>query len=131
MQSVPQSIPAGVLVTVPCPLPDFVTVKTGLVVKVAVTDLERSIVRVHVRPLPVQAPLHPANAALPSGWAVSVTPVTDAYVSVQSVPQLIPAGLLVTVPFASPSTVTVRRGVSSSPIFQASDSAASRHAKSS
>ena len=108
MQSVPQLIPGGELVTVPVPVGVTVTFRTGFVVKVAVTDLERSIVSVHVRALPVQAPLHPANAALPSGWAVKVTPVTDEYVSVQSVPQLIPAGLLVTVPFASPSTVTVR-----------------------
>jgi hypothetical protein len=44
--------------------------------KLAVTNFGPFIVSVHVVAVPVHAPLHPANTALPSGVAVSVTPVT-------------------------------------------------------
>jgi hypothetical protein len=43
---------------------------------VAVTSFGPFIVSVHVVAVPVHAPLHPANTALPDGVAVSVTPVT-------------------------------------------------------
>jgi hypothetical protein len=75
LQSVPQLIPAGELITVPPPLPDFVTVSTGFVVKVAVTDLAAFIMSVQVVLLPVHAPPHPAKVVPPCGAAVRVTPV--------------------------------------------------------
>src|SRR5918996_3792153 len=114
-------MPAGMLVTVPVPVFEsgFVTVSTGLFVNVAVTDRGPFICRVQVEVLPVQAPLQPANVAPTAGWAVSVTPVPNSYVSVQSVPQLMPAGLLVT--FPSPTTFTVSVGVRSSSICHASE----------
>ena len=70
----PQSIPAGALVTVPAPVPtlETVSVKTG--VKVAVTDV--AAVRVTVQgPVPVQAPLQPVKTDPADGVAVSVTTV--------------------------------------------------------
>jgi hypothetical protein len=76
VQSLPQLIPTGSLVTVPAPPPAFVTVSTGLFEKVAVTNFGPFIVRVQVVVVPVHAPLHPANTVLPCGVAVSVTPVT-------------------------------------------------------
>jgi hypothetical protein len=75
---------------------------------VAVTDLAASIVTVHV-PVPVQAPLQPANARLPMTRAVSVTTVPLAKALLHVVPQSMPDGLLVTVPFelSEPFLVTL------------------------
>ena len=121
MQSVPQLMPAGLLVTVPLPVPPFVTVSTGLFVNVAVTDRGPFICKVHVEELPEHAPLQPANVAPAVAWAVRVTPVPNSYVSVQSEPQLMPTGLLVT--FPSPTTFTVSVGVRSYSICHASETA--------
>ena len=58
-------------------------------------------VTVQVVLVPVQAPLQPVNTIPVDGVAVSVTVVLAATVSMQSVPpppQVMPAGLLVTVP---------------------------------
>src|SRR5207302_352776 len=58
---VPQLIPAGLLVTVPLPVPAFVTESwnvTGVVVKVAVTACTEFIVTTQL-PLPLHAPVHP------------------------------------------------------------------------
>ena len=82
-----------------------------------------------VDPVPVQAPLQPANAASPIGSAVSVTPVPMSYDSLQSVPQSIPAGLLVTRPEPLPPSSTVSSGEKSSPISNASELAGSPHSK--
>jgi len=57
-------------------------------------------------PGPVQAPDQPAKAWLAPGVAVRVTLVPEAYDSVQSAPQLMPAGELVIVP--EPVTEVVR-----------------------
>ena len=73
MQSFPQLIPAGLLVTVPVPLLE--TVRDGLAPNVAVTDLASLIVTVHDVPEPVQAPVHPVKDDVASAVAVSVTTV--------------------------------------------------------
>src|SRR5947209_9954200 len=77
---VPQLIPAGLLVTVPVPVPAFVTETwhvTGLVVQLALTDCAAFIVTTQL-PLPLHAPVHP----------VKVEPVVAAGVSVTCVPRL-------------------------------------------
>jgi hypothetical protein len=76
-------------------------------VKVAVTDLLWFMLTVHV-PVPVHAPLQPLKVEVPDGTAVKVTDVFLTYGSEQSAPQLIPTGLLVTVPVLVPAFVTVR-----------------------
>jgi hypothetical protein len=65
---------------------------------VAVTALLASILKVHV-PVPAHAPVQPANTALPTTRALSVTTAPLSKALLQAVPQLMPAGLLVTVPF--------------------------------
>jgi len=73
MQSVPQSMPAGALITDPLPAPDFVTASVELVrAKVAVTLRASLIVTVHDA-VPVQAPLQPVNVESFVAVAVSVT----------------------------------------------------------
>ena len=91
----PQSIPAGLEVTVPPPVPLLETL--SLLLKVAPTVLAAFIVTVQVLPVPEQAPLQPRK--VPEALAVSVTTVPSPYTAEQ-VPdeQLIPAGLLCTKP---------------------------------
>lgn len=60
--------------------------------------------------VPVQAPLHPPNFAPLVGVAVRVTEVPLENMALQVLPQLIPAGLLVTVPVPLPERVTVSCG---------------------
>ena len=77
-------------------------------VKVAPTVTRVLPVSVHV-PVPAQPPpLHPPNVEPLAAAADSVTTTPLEYVWVQSVPQLIPVGLLVTVPFPVPLGLTVR-----------------------
>src|SRR5450631_394620 len=56
---------------------------------------------------PVQAPFHPAKKAPVPGFGVNCTLVPEAKEAVQVEPQLMPAGLLVTVPVLVPASVTV------------------------
>jgi hypothetical protein len=98
----------GVVVTVevlPCPIP----IVTGLLplLKVAVTAVAAVNVTTHV-PVPVQPPpFHPANVEPSAGLAVNVTCVPLAKPAEHVDPQLIPAGLLVTVPDPVPALVKV------------------------
>jgi hypothetical protein len=104
---VPQLMPAGVLVTVPDPTPAGLTVSAkDCRAKVAVTELAAFIVTVHV-PVPVHAPLQPVKVAPAAGVAVSVTAVPAANAAEQVVPQLMPAGALVTMPDPAPARLTV------------------------
>jgi hypothetical protein len=106
-QVVPQLIPAGALVTVPEPAPARLTVSANdCRAKVAVTELAAFIVTVHA-PVPVHAPLQPVNVAPAAGVAVSVTAVPLLKDAEQVVPQLMPAGALVTVPGPAPARLTV------------------------
>jgi len=54
-------------------------------------------------PVPVQAPDQPLKIELAFGFAVSVTEVPLAKFALHAEPQLIPAGLLVTVPPPDPA----------------------------
>src|SRR5215467_12578572 len=108
----PQLMPAGLLVTVPAPVPALVTVRVeGTALKVAVTDLFALITTTHVpvplHPLPLQPPKVDPVAAV----AVKVTVVPDTKAKLQVAPHPIPAGLLVTVPIPAPAGVTVRVNV--------------------
>src|SRR5262245_6230958 len=58
--------------------------------------------------VPVQAPLQPVNVEQAAAAAVSVTDVPVVYEAEQVVPQLMPAGMLVTVPAPAPALETVR-----------------------
>ena len=87
----------------------YVTETTGGVpceTNVAVTDRLASISTLQL-PVPAQAPLHPVNVLPESATAVRVTLVPDWYGAEQLIPQLIPAGLLETVPAPVPSLATV------------------------
>jgi hypothetical protein len=109
-QVAPQEMPAGALVTVPLPVPDFVTVSAKEVVgnvNVAVTEVAALIVTVHV-PVPAQPPpLQPVNVDPAAGAAVRVTTVPLVKACEQVEPQEMPAGALVTVPLPFPDFVTV------------------------
>src|SRR5262245_13264439 len=111
-QVVPQLMPAGLDVTVPAPVPALFTGSVWLLLlvsNVAVTVRACVIDTVHP-PVPVQAPLHPANVDPLAAVAVSVTLVPfakDALCVLQPAPQLIPAGLDVTVPAPVPALFTV------------------------
>ena len=74
--------------------------------KVAVTERDSLIVTMH-EPVPVQAPLQPVKIVRSPAVAVRVTSVLYAYDSLQSAPQSIPDGELVTVPAPSPALATV------------------------
>jgi hypothetical protein len=97
----PQSMPVGLLVTVPVPEPIFVIVKVAGGLNVAVTDRLASM-RTEQEPVPLQSPLNVDPAA---GVAVRVTGVPGAKPALQVPGQDMPLGLLVTVPV--PFTVTV------------------------
>jgi hypothetical protein len=104
----PQLIPAGALLTVPMPLPAFITVSAkGCTAKVAVTVLAAFSVMVHA-PVPVHAPLQPVNIAPAPGVAVRATTVPLLNVAKHVAPQLMPAGALVMVPDPAPARLTVR-----------------------
>ena len=76
-------------------------------VNVAVTEAAALIVTVQF-PVPVHAPLQPVNVEVASGAAVNVTTVPASYDALQVAPQVIPAGLEVTVPLPVPLVVTVK-----------------------
>jgi hypothetical protein len=109
-QVVGQLIPAGLLVTVPAPLPASLTVSAKLFVpppKPAVTDVAAVIVTVQV-PVPSHvAFVQPVNVEPVAGVAVKTIWVPLAKFAEHAVGQLIPAGVLVTVPVPVPVRVTV------------------------
>ena len=75
----PQLMPVGELVTVPLPVPAFVTASVLVVrAKVAVTDFAAVMLTVQVVAVPVQPPDQLENAELAAGAAMSVTLVPEA-----------------------------------------------------
>ncbi len=100
-QVAPQLIPVGELVTVPVPVPAGVTVNVNRGTKDAVTVSVEFTVTVQV-PVPVQAPPQPPKTEPPAATAVRITLVPEVNVAEQVAPQVMPAGLLVTVPLPVP-----------------------------
>jgi hypothetical protein len=100
-----QLIPAGELATVPLPV-TLIEIAT-FCWNVAVTDSAAFIATVQP-PLPLQAPPQPPNDQPLEGVGVKVTcdPPVKLWLHTEKAGQLMPAGLLVTVPM--PWTVTVR-----------------------
>ncbi|MGA8492268.1 MAG: hypothetical protein WB711_17715 [Terriglobales bacterium] len=109
LQVCPQLIPDGLLETVPVPVPASATAKTGRLLKVAVTAALLTNASLQT-PMPLQAPDHPAKKEFAMGEAVSVNCVPSAKVALQVCPQLIPDGLLVTLPLPVPPSVTAKTG---------------------
>ena len=105
-----QLIPAGELLTAPVPVPASVTFRancTAVLVKVAVTAWAWLIVTEQL-PVPVQAPLQPANVDPDTGAAVRLTTVPLLKLAEHVEGQLIPAGELLTAPVPVPASVTFR-----------------------
>ena len=111
----PQLIPAGLDVTVPFPMPDFVTVMVWRsFVNVGTTDRDAFIVTSHVVPFVASQPVHPSNREPGAGDAVSVIVVPASYDAVQLscvVPQDSPPALEVTSPRPFPALLTVSVGL--------------------
>jgi hypothetical protein len=122
---VPQLIPAGELVTVPVPVPAFVTVNPNSGAKLAVTASAAFIVTTQV-PVPLHpAPLHPVNADPLAGAAVNVTDAPPLKFAEHVEGHVIPAGLLVTVPsFGTLCTIVTESGNCAGVNVAVTDSAA-------
>ncbi len=93
----------------PLPVPVALTLRVYVLrVNAAVTLLAASIVTVQVFPVPAHAPLQPVKVELVVGTAVRVTRVPLLRLALHVVPQLMPAGLEVTVPVPAPLLDTER-----------------------
>lgn len=113
----PQSIPAGELATLPVP-PSWTLVTVSVNVPDGggggVAEVLKAALMVMLllmwtvqEPVPAQPPpLHPAKTDPEAGTALSVTVVPPENDREQVVPQLMPLGLLVTVPLPVPFLVT-------------------------
>jgi hypothetical protein len=102
-------MPAGELVTVPIPVTPTLSVLGGAEAdeNVAETLCAAFIVTVQL-PVPLHAPPQPAKLDPAAGVAVRLTCVPAAKLAPHVVPQLIPAGALVTVPLPARPTVNVK-----------------------
>jgi hypothetical protein len=102
----PQLIPAGLLVTVPLPVPVRFTVSVYVVIKLntAVQLISEFIVTL---PLLQADSDQPAKVEPLAGAAARATAVPPVYTSVQSLPHVIPAGELVIVPLPVPERPTL------------------------
>jgi hypothetical protein len=89
----------------------------GVELKFALTNFAASMVTLQA-PVPLQAPLHPANVEPESGVAVKLTAVPLAKSAEQLEPQEIPGGELATVPVPVPLFVSVRvKDVEGAPVI--------------
>ena len=105
-----QLIPAGVLTTVPVPAPANATVNPEPAAKLAVTLAFAVIVSLHAL-VPVQLPLQPTKELVPVAVAVSETWEFAGKLALHVPGQLIPAGVLITVPEPVNATVNPKAAV--------------------
>jgi len=111
----PQLIPEGTLDTVPVPDPCETTVSTGALwttLKTAVTFSLALGVTVQMGLLLHPPPVQPVKDEFVAAVAVRVTGVPGAKLALQVCPQLIPEGLLVTLPEPVPTNAMVSTGES-------------------
>lgn len=115
-QSAAQLKPAGLLVTLPVPVPDLlsetVRVPDTVVLKLAVMLALLVSAGIVQLPVPLQAPLHPTNVLPLAACATRVTDVLLAKLDEampQSAAQIKPLGLLVTLPVPVPDLLSVIR----------------------
>jgi hypothetical protein len=110
LQVDPQLIPGGILVTVP--FPARLTINTGALAaaKFAVTFWLALSVNTHVELVLRHAPVHPTKDELVPAVAVRVTAVLSPKLALQVCPQVMPEGLLLTLPWPEPPRVTVSTG---------------------
>ena len=107
MHVAPQLMPAGEDVTVPVPVPFFVTLSACCVsVKFAVTAFAAVIDTVHA-PVPVHAPDQLVNVEPVAGVGVNVTVTPVLKLNAHVAPHEMPAGDDVTVPAPLPPFVIV------------------------
>jgi len=101
-------------VTIPAPVPASITLKVSapwLRLNVALTVSLALRLTVQVGLLPVQPPPdQPAKVAFVPGVSLSVTRVPGSKLALQIAPQLIPEGLLETVPTPVPARLTLNTG---------------------
>jgi phage tail protein X len=111
LQVLGQVMPAGLLLTFPLPVPASVTVRAKVdALNVAVTAFAAVMVTLQV-PVPEQAPLQPAKVDPAAAVAVKVTIVPLVKLALQVLGQVMPAGLLLTLPLPVPASVTVSANV--------------------
>jgi hypothetical protein len=110
LQAEGQVMPDGELVTVPLPDTDTESGKVCVAVKIAPIVWFVPAGRVHVVffPAGAQAPVQPPKVDPLDGVSVRVTVPAPGKEAEHVAPQLIPAGLLVTVPWPVPDFVTVK-----------------------
>src|SRR5680860_25559 len=109
-----QLMPAGSPTTSPLPVPECRTLNVrspgggaAIFVKVATTSPFEAKSTTQVEDVPVHAPLQPPNVEPVVGVAVSVTELPSTNSLLQTLPQSMPAGLLVTTPLPLPALVTL------------------------
>ena len=107
LQLWPQLIPTGLLLTVPVPGPTADTVTVPGAENAAPMVVSAFSTTVHF-PAPEQAPLHPENEFPAEGVAVRVTEEPAPKLALQVVPQLMPVGVLLTVPDPLDDTVRLK-----------------------
>jgi hypothetical protein len=102
----PQLMPAGLLETLPWPVPARVTASTGEALNSALTEVFCVNVTLQT-PVPLQAPDHPAKKEFAVGVAVSVIALPLEKLALHVCPQLMPAGLLLIIPWPTPEACTL------------------------
>ena len=108
LQIAPQSMPAGLEVTDPLPVPALLIVRVAGGIKLKVAVHLRSAVIVTLPSEQSASPAQPLKREPGAGVAVSVTTCAKPNGAPQTTPQLMPAGIEVTVPLPVPVRVSVR-----------------------